>query len=186
MSGPDHHNFIRKMLRICSYAHDKIKFVNMHDMNEAHYIFGLNCLHFWYFVVIVTAPDRVACWCDVHLPSLHSASFCLGGLSVPVLWHSQPWGWCPLRGHQWGLALFTSIPISADMAMAQSPQTGHILRDTVICGHGYGPMQRWSVWQLEIKGWKNKTQSGRLPLFYNSCPVIGHSLLLLLSSLMWK
>lgn len=97
-----------------------------------------------------TAPDLVACWCDVHGPALHSASCCLGGC-VSLLWDGQPRGRCPLRGHQRGLALFAPIPVRTGMAMAQSPRAGHILRDTVICGHVYGPMQRGSVWQLETK-----------------------------------
>lgn len=106
----------------------------------------------------VTAPDLVACWCDVHSPALHSASCCLGGC-VSVLWDSQPRGWCRLRGHQRGLTLLTHIPVSTGMAMAQSPRAGHILRYTVICGHVYGPMQRVSVWQLETTREGNKRQS---------------------------
>ncbi len=109
-------------------------------------------------VFTVTAPDLVACWCDVHRPVLHSASCCLGG-RVSVLWDSQPRGWCPLRGHQRGLTLLTPIPVSTDMAVAQSPRAGHILRDTVICGHVYGPTQRGSVWQLETKRGGDKRQS---------------------------
>lgn len=89
-------------------------------------------------------PDLVACWCDVHRRARHSASCCLGGF-VSV----QTWGWCPLRGHQRGLTLLTPIPISTGMTVAQSPQAGHILRYTVICGHVYGPMQTGSVWQLK-------------------------------------
>lgn len=101
----------------------------------------------------VTVPDLVACWCDVHGPALHSASCCLGGCASPLR-DSQSWGWCPLRRHQRVFALLAHIPISTDMAMAQSPWAGHILWDTVICGHFYGPMQRESLWQLGTKGEK--------------------------------
>lgn len=97
---------------------------------------------------VFTAPDLVACWCDVHGPALHSASCGLGG-RVSVLGDGQPRGRRALRGHQGGLALFAPFPIGADMAVAQSPRAGHVLRDAVICGHVYGPMQRGTVLQLQ-------------------------------------
>lgn len=99
----------------------------------------------WFAAVI---PDVVACWCDARRSPLHSASCRMGGC-VSVLWDCQPRCWCRLRGQQGGLAPLAPVPITAGMAVAQSPRAGHILRYTVICGHGYGPMERGSVWQLE-------------------------------------
>lgn len=95
-------------------------------------------------------PDVVACWCDARRSPLHSASCRMGG-SVSVLWDSQPRRWCRLRGQQGGLAPLAPVPVpvTTGMAVAQGPRAGHILRYTVICGHGYGPMEGGSVWQLE-------------------------------------
>lgn len=114
----------------------------------------------------LTVPDLVACWCDVHGPALHSASCCLGGRVSPLR-DSQSWGWRPLRRHQRVLTLLPHVPISTDMAMAQSPWAGHILWDTVICGHFYGSMQRRSIWQLGTKGDELRVLSTTLPCFIN-------------------
>lgn len=103
-------------------------------------------------------PDVVAYWCDARRSLLHSASCCMGGC-VSVLWHSQPWCWCRLRGQQGGFTPLATLPIATGMAVAQSPRAGHILRYTVICGHGYRPTERGSVWQLEDKAMEGDTRS---------------------------
>lgn len=103
-------------------------------------------------------PDVVACWCDARRSPLHSASCCMRGC-VSVLWDSQPWCWCRLRGQQGGFTPLAPVPITTSMAVAQSPRAGHILRYTVISGHGYGPMERGSVWQLEDQAMEGDTKS---------------------------
>lgn len=138
---------------------------------------GLNIFTIIYFnyrskptqplLTLPPVPDLVACWCDVHGPALHGASRRLRG-GASVLGDGKPRRRRPLWGHQRRLALFAHIPVGADMAVAQSRRAGHVLRDTVICGHVYGPMRRGWIWQLEGEG--NESQEIYTSLFFSQTP----------------